>query len=328
MGLDVLGLTEETERVFVALVTRPRCTASELGAACDLPSARVGRLLSKLVADGLAAKAAGRPPRFSATAPDVAVTALIQEREQQLNDARLLVHRLMEKHREATREAHPALGVELLTEPDETSRAAHRLIVDARHQVRAFDRPPYVDPPGSSLDLQTQRLRAGITHRVIYDREAAAWPGRMRDDIVASIRAGEKARIRPELPLKLLISDNEAAMLRLTPQAAYLIHRSPILAALEALFESEWVQAVPLRDPDASPSGRGEDSPVPDTAAPDADTRTLLNLLAMGLTDSAIARAQGWSERTTQRRIRRLMEHLGATTRFQASLTAARRGWL
>jgi hypothetical protein len=43
---------------------------------------------------------------------------------------------------------------------------------------------------------------------------------------------------------------------------------------------------------------------------------------------AAIARSQGWSERTTQRRIHRLMNQLGASTRFQASLTAARRGWL
>ena len=42
----------------------------------------------------------------------------------------------------------------------------------------------------------------------------------------------------------------------------------------------------------------------------------------------AIARAKGWSARTTQRRVQRLMSSLGATTRFQASLEAARRGWL
>ncbi|MFE3416773.1 helix-turn-helix domain-containing protein [Streptomyces mirabilis] len=53
-----------------------------------------------------------------------------------------------------------------------------------------------------------------------------------------------------------------------------------------------------------------------------------MSLLAAGLTDAAIARAQGWSERTTQRRIHRLMSQLGVNTRFQAGLTAAQRGWL
>lgn len=37
-----------------------------------------GRILAGLVRDGLATRAAGRPPHFSAAAPDLAVTALIQ----------------------------------------------------------------------------------------------------------------------------------------------------------------------------------------------------------------------------------------------------------
>ncbi|MEU1599968.1 hypothetical protein ABZ468_46110 [Streptomyces sp. NPDC005708] len=61
---------------------------------------------------------------------------------------------------------------------------------------------------------------------------------------------------------------------------------------------------------------------------PDAETQSLLALLASDLTDAAIARAQGWSERTTQRRVHQLMGRLGASSRLQARLTATRRGWL
>jgi DNA-binding NarL/FixJ family response regulator len=66
------------------------------------------------------------------------------------------------------------------------------------------------------------------------------------------------------------------------------------------------------------------DGSVPD----DPDGRALLLLLTSGSTDAAIARALGWSQRTTQRRIHRLMTELGASTRFQAAALAARRGWL
>lgn len=47
-----------------------------------------------------------------------------------------------------------------------------------------------------------------------------------------------------------------------------------------------------------------------------------------GLTDSAIARVNGWSSRTTYRRLQRLMAELGASSRFQAGSLAERRGWL
>ena len=56
--------------------------------------------------------------------------------------------------------------------------------------------------------------------------------------------------------------------------------------------------------------------------------RMLLGLLAAGLTDEAIGRQLGWHPRTVQRHVRRLMTELGAQTRFQAGLQAARRGWL
>ncbi|MFD8076272.1 helix-turn-helix domain-containing protein [Streptomyces sp. NPDC059718] len=333
MGFDVLGLTDDTERVYTALVGMPRCTAAEVAAECGMAAPATGRLLSALVRDGLAVRSAGRPPRFSAAAPDVAVGALIQDRERQLGEARALVQRLNETHREATRISHPDMAAELLTDREDISDAVHRLTTGARREVCAFDRPPYVDRPGSNLGAQLERQRNGVAHRVIYDREAVAWPGRLRADIVPSIRAGEQARVRPELPLKLVISDNKAAIIpfSLAPggqSAAYLIHRSPMLVALQALFEAQWERAVPLEPAAGRPAGAPEPDPQERPQQPDAETRTLLTLLASGLTDAAIARTQGWSTRTTQRRIHRLMTELDAATRFQTGLAAARRGWL
>lgn len=57
------------------------------------------------------------------------------------------------------------------------------------------------------------------------------------------------------------------------------------------------------------------------------DTR-ILALLSDGRSDSTIARASGISLRTVERRVRSLMDRLGAKTRFQAGVQAARRGWI
>jgi DNA-binding NarL/FixJ family response regulator len=336
MELNVLGLTDETEHVYKVLVGQPRATASEVADACGRPASAVGKLLSGLVRDGLATRSAGRPPRFTAVSPDVAVTALIQEREHRLDEARSLVERLTQTHREAARISHPDMAVELLTDRDDISAAVRRLSAEARREVRAFDRPPYVDRPGSNLDAQVQRQRTGVIHRVIYDREAVGWPGRLDNDIGPSIRTGEQARVRNELPLKLVLSDDRSAIIPFSlaqggQSVAYLIHPSPMLVALSSLFEAQWERALPLLTTE-SPRHAAVPVPVPDAdpgaPPPGPETRALLALLAAGLTDAAIARAQGWSERTTQRRIHRLMTELDATTRFQASLTAARRGWL
>ena len=324
MELDVLGLSQETQRVYTTLVGLPRSTTSALAEACELPVSTTGRLLAGLVRDGLATRSTGRPPHFTATAPDIAVTPLIQEREHRLDAARSLVQQLVETHREAHRISRPDIAVELLTDWREISAAVHRLTTGSQQQVRAFDRPPYIDRPGSNLEAQVRRRRTGVTYRVIYDRAAVAWPGRLTADILPSIRTGEHARVRTELPLKLVIQDSQTAIIPFSlarggHSAAYLIHHSPMLAALEALFEAEWEHAVPLKDTSPLTERSGQ---------PDAETRALLVLLTVGNTDAAIARTQGWSQRTTQRRIHRLMTELGASTRFQAAALAAQRGWL
>ncbi|MFF5212658.1 hypothetical protein [Streptosporangium sp. NPDC000396] len=50
--------------------------------------------------------------------------------------------------------------------------------------------------------------------------------------------------------------------------------------------------------------------------------------MASGATDEAIARRLGLGRRTVVRRVSALQRTLGATTRFQAGVQAARRGWL
>jgi len=332
MDLAALGLAEVDSRVYVALVGRPRATSAELAEECGLAPTAAGRGLARLVRAGLAGRISGHPVRYRAAAPDVVIGDLIGEREAELNRVRSFVHELMQTHREASRISHPDLAIDVLTNRDDISALARRIQADARAQVRIFDRPPYVDRPGTNFGMQVEKERQGVRHRVIYDRAAIASPGRLDHDIVPSLKAGEQARLRSELPLKLVLSDDRVGIIpfSLAPRGeatAYVIHRSSLLVALAALFEAEWERALPLSDILAD---RADVDLVGQSAgdAPDADTRSLLTLLAAGVSDAAIARSLGLSERTTHRRIQRLMLSLGASTRFQACLLATRRGWL
>jgi len=94
------------------------------------------------------------------------------------------------------------------------------------------------------------------------------------------------------------------------------VHDSPLLAGLVGVFEVFWRMAVPITG-DAI-GGR----------TLDPESRRLLSYLSAGLTDESIAREFGISERTVARRISRLQETLGAQTRFQLGVQAARQGWL
>jgi len=173
--------------------------------------------------------------------------------------------------------------------------------------------------------VELQRLAQGVSYRVIYAEEVLQAPGRWHD-VEAGISAGEQARVTRRLPAKLTLFDDFAATLPVTgrpasggagSKAVVVVHSSPMLDALAALFEAYWDQAVPL-----VLDAHG----VPTTATPmaSADDVQLIRLLAAGFGNDVIQRALGVSASTVQRRVHELMEHLGAKTRFQAGLLLGR----
>lgn len=316
--LDAVGITGPAARIYAELVEADQLSATQVAERCGITTRQASAELQGLAALGLSLRVTGRPVRYRAVAPDVAISALIAQREQDLQDVRATMHRLTEVFQETARGRHPDAHVEVVHGTPNIARLAVRVHEQTQHQLRGFDRPPYSHEPGTSYPLESSRLAVGVVYRVIYDAAALAIPGRMYDDILPSSAAGEQARTRPELPIKLIISDDQlalipAAVTSRSIDTTFVIHRSPILDALVALFEAEWATATP----------------VPVSAEQlDEETATLLAMLAAGLTDAAMARSLSWSMRTTQRRVRQLMTDLGVTTRFQAGVAAREKGWL
>jgi hypothetical protein len=348
--LDAVGIAGAAARVYAELVETDQLSAAQVADRCAIPARQAAAELQALAALGLAFRVAGRPVRYRAVAPDLAISALIAQRETELQDARATMHRLSEVFQETSRGRHPDAHVEVVHGTANIAMLAVRVHEQTQRELRGFDRPPYSYEPGGSYSLERSRLAVGISYRVIYDAAALAVPGRMDNDIIPSSAAGEQARTRPELPIKLIISDDQlalipAAVTSRSIDTTFVIHRSPILAALIALFEAEWARATPVPAPPV-PAGSVPAGSVPadtvlgDTvlansapadsapAAPDAGTAILLAMLAAGMTDASIARSLSWSMRTTQRRMRQLMTDLGVTTRFQAGVAAREKGWL
>lgn len=61
---------------------------------------------------------------------------------------------------------------------------------------------------------------------------------------------------------------------------------------------------------------------------PTEEEKYILALLAQGLTDQVVAQRLGLPRRTYRRRLKKIMDELGAKSRFQAGVLAERAGWL
>ncbi|WP_161965200.1 helix-turn-helix transcriptional regulator [Ornithinimicrobium cerasi] len=96
------------------------------------------------------------------------------------------------------------------------------------------------------------------------------------------------------------------------PDGDFLLLRTgPVVEVFVTLFEELWRRAEPVLSRDAA-----------------ARDLKLLELLALGFKDEALARQLGLSLRTVRRRIAALMEEHGVDTRFQLGLAVAGRGLL
>jgi DNA-binding CsgD family transcriptional regulator len=335
--LEPVGVTGVAARIYVELVETDQLSVAEAAERCGISARRATAELRHIAALGLAFQVTGRPVRYRAVAPDLAISALVAQREKELQDVRATMHRLAEVFQETSRGRHPDAHVEVVRGTPNIARLAERVHEQTQHQLRGFDRPPYSREPGTSYRMENSRLAVGVVYRVIYDGDALAIPGRMYDDILPSSAAGEQARTRSHLPIKLIISDDQlalipAAVTSRSIDTTFVIHRSPILDALVALFEAEWAKATPIPGTHAAPleaaSTAALGGPGASQGAPDAETAALLAMLAAGMTDASIARSLSWSMRTTQRRMRQLMTDLGVTSRFQAGVAAREKGWL
>ncbi|MER7336211.1 MULTISPECIES: helix-turn-helix transcriptional regulator [unclassified Micromonospora] len=194
--------------------------------------------------------------------------------------------------------------------------AFHQILHDA-NSLDILNRWPVLRPvtvaPGL-LDL----LARGVTVNALYDVTLLSDPEAL-DVARMCIEAGEHARVLPGVPVNMFLTETTASVS--LPGAAgpvpdrMLVHAPQVLQALKAIFDAFWSKAIPISaDGDAAP-GREEDV-------------KMLALLAAGLTDHAIGRELGVSERTVRRRIRSMQALLGAQTRFQLGVQAARQGWI
>ena len=212
----------------------------------------------------------------------------------------------------------PAASVEVLTNPAEIGALSVELCMSAQHDVsnletQHFRRPP--DPRSAKLP-PAEVLARGVRFRNIYARPVLDLPG-AGEMVRRCVEGGWDLKVLPSLPMKMVLVDDRAALLPLDPtgvQGAVLVRAPVIVAALRMFFEMLWSRATPLDGPESGKLPRVQGS--------------VLRLMVAGLTDSAIGRQLGISERTVRRHISAVLELMGVDNRITAAAVAVREGWI
>lgn len=316
---DVLDPDRDQGRVYRALTSHSPSDVDRLAAVTGLSIEDTARVIEELADIGAVTRTgAGWVPR----PPERVMSEVLRAEEARRSALWRAGAELDELYHAARRDADRAIDVEPVADLAELFALTARLQERARERIRWLDRPPYRSTPdrfAAQESLQARRMADGLAYRTLYHQEVYG-----DADLFASmtrmIERGEDARVLADLPVKLLIGDDHSALLVPEPARAgvdgsLVVHASGLLNAFCGLFETLWTLGVPVTA--AEPTVRLSER-----------DRTIITLMAAGLTDEAIARRLQLSRRTVVRRITALLDRLGATTRFQAGVQAANRGWL
>jgi DNA-binding CsgD family transcriptional regulator/predicted transcriptional regulator len=320
-----LGLQERAARVWTAMLADPGIGVDALALFLELPEHEV-----RLSMDVLADLALVRASRQTAgllvpVAAEAGLAVLIRRREDELVAQQFQIA----AHRDRI---NGDLAVLLNGDDRHIEHIVGADAIQSRFEQLAFTVTESADSllPGATVaaevleaarPLDTEVLARGVQMRLLYQeaiRNDAATIGYARD--LAAL--GADVRTAPTLPQRLFLADRRIALVPLDPanpaRGAAMVSAPGAIASLIDLFELVWTHAAPL----------DVGNPV-DVVTGLTDTeRDLLTLLAAGVTDESAAKRLGISRRTVSRCMTDLMIRLEASSRFEAGLKAARRGWL
>jgi DNA-binding CsgD family transcriptional regulator len=160
------------------------------------------------------------------------------------------------------------------------------------------------------------KTRALYQHTALRDRATRAYLNELAGN-------GAKIRFAPSVPGRSLVIDRKVALLPIPTEdpgrhGLAIVREPNVIAWVVATFEQLWAEASPLED--VINKQEHDETELDQTRA------AILRLMAEGEKDEAISRRLSISVRTCRRHIADYMAQVGATSRFQAGVIAARAG--
>jgi DNA-binding CsgD family transcriptional regulator len=235
------------------------------------------------------------------------------------------IRRLITDWNEAFGNRAPDAAVDVISDPNQIGNVLMHYAENCEQELLS------VAPgrlPRTRIDSRTRvanlhTLRRGVKLRALY-QQVALRDRHTRSYLTELADNGAKVRFTTSVPGRSLVIDRKIVLLPIptddpTKLGLAVVREPNVIAWMISTFEQLWAEAQTL-----------EDALSRDQDEPDLDqTRTaILRLMAEGEKDEAISRRLSISVRTCRRQIADYMAQVGATSRFQAGVIAARAGHL
>lgn len=323
---DFGELADQDITLYRHVLLAPESSVTDCAAALDTTDDEIDKAVSRLTALGLLR--VQDDERLTAVSPLLAEATVLGAEDLELSARRAA----LEQRRDAIRQLVPSWNstlsqvdhegvVEVVSEKGmanvlmhyaDTCRDELLSIAPGRMAATRID--------GRTRVANVYSSRRGIKTRAIYQHVA------LRDRATRSYlnelaQNGAKIRLTPSVPGRGLVVDRSVALLPVSidsgGQGLAIVRDRYVVAWVVATFEQLWAEAAPLEDV------INKDH---DETELDQTRAAILRLMAEGEKDEAISRRLSISVRTCRRHIADYMAQVGALSRFQAGVIAARAG--
>jgi sugar-specific transcriptional regulator TrmB len=254
--LTQLGLNVYEAKAYLALLDRESSTATQVADLSGVPRQRIYDILASLVTRGLAISRPGRHgTRYAAVAPEVALNTLLAQEQQRISMLQTITTELVDtlgaQYSAGQEESSPLQYIEVLRGRTAISQRFAEIQANCKREILIFTKPPYAKLPQENVEgletLQRQvRARSLYEYDVLSDAETA-------QAIEFFVAQGEEARFVENLPLKLVIVDEEIVMFALEDPVAgradltiMVVEHRQLAQVMKLAFETLWVQGETL----------------------------------------------------------------------------------
>ncbi|WJW68452.1 hypothetical protein OZ401_004064 [Candidatus Chlorohelix allophototropha] len=250
--LEELDLTRNEAKIYLAMLGRPNFKAAELANAAGVPRPKVYEALNNLLNKGLCYAVPGNVAQFSAVDPKQALLDLQRRHEQEMNAVithrRQLMEDLVEQilplYSAGQTETGSLRYIDVLYERSRITQVANDLLATAKDFIYILEKEPYAQDPRLLNTYELAALKRKVQLRCLFQEGTVG----IEERIESLYKSGAELRISQELPMKLIVVDDRAAICALrdpiTGQQSLTslrIEHPDFARAMRLLFESFWL---------------------------------------------------------------------------------------
>jgi len=253
-----IGLTEREAKVYMTLLNGRMYSASDLQKAVNIPRTKIYEILNKMLSRGICIeRKLGKNKIYEAVEPDLALESIYSKYQNDLNRKKKLINQLSEVFTPIFENSksiiNPLEFIEVMKDKVKIHRRYTNSVRSTKREMLTFNKGPYASDNPERLaeqeDEETKLLKRGGMTKNIYELKEFREVDWLLESVKKTVRFGQEARVVENLPIKMLIFDDEKVMFPLEQPIdvsndltmIYIEHKQ-LANACRILFNHMWDQ--------------------------------------------------------------------------------------